>query len=341
MITIDQVRDKDTWEAFLNKREESNFLQSWHWGEFQKNLGKHVELLGLYKGTANLVGVMLGVVEAARRGRYMTVAGGPLIDWTDHEQVSAAVQGLKEAARRTNCAFVRIRPQAEQTPETMAIIASAGFKKAPMHLTADLTSQLDLSPSTDELLANMRKTTRYEIRRAAKEEIVVETSLNVADLQEFYSIQVETAKRQGFVPFSFEFLTEQFKVFAHAGSALLYKAYKDKTLLAEAFVIFYGNEAVYHYGASTDEGRRLPGAYIIQWEAIKEAKKRGMKRYNFWGVVPPTETQHRFFGVSIFKRGFGGHEVQYVPAQDLVIDPVRYTMNAAVETVRRKVRRLD
>ena len=150
MLTVADVRDKDTWESFLKTREESNFLQSWYWGDFHKSLGKHVERLGIFHGENNLVGVMLGVVEAARRGRYMTVAGGPLIDWTNKEQVSAAVQGLKEAAHRTNCAFVRIRPQAIFTPGVMRAVAAAGFKKAPMHLTADLTNQLDLSPSKAE-----------------------------------------------------------------------------------------------------------------------------------------------------------------------------------------------
>lgn len=341
MITVAEVRDKNVWEDFIKNQEDANFLQSWYWGQFHKNLHKTVEYVGLFHGENNLVGVMLCVVETARRGRYITCAGGPLIDWSNKELVSAATQGMKEVAARNSCAFVRIRPQAVETPEIMRTLAEAGFKKSPMHLTADLTNQLDLSPTEDELMANMRKSTRYEIRRAAKESITVETSLNVDDLREFYSIQVETAKRQGFVPFSYEFLAEQFKVFAQAGSSLLYKAYRDKTLLAEAFVIFYGNETVYHYGASTDEGRKYPGAYLIQWEAIKEAKKRGMKRYNFWGVVPLTETHHRFYGVSVFKRGFGGHEVQYVPAQDLVIDPVRYSFNVIIETMRRKARRLE
>lgn len=340
MIKATEVTDKKTWEQFVLSCDESNFLQSWYWGEFHSALGKKIERVGLYRGD-ELIGVMEAVVEAARRGTYMTIAGGPLIDWNNKELVAVAVQTMKDMARKHGCAFVRIRPQAVETSEVMDTLASVGFKKSPMHLTADLTNQLDLSPSEDELMANMRKTTRYEVRRADRENLTVETSLNVDDLREFYDIQLETAKRQNFVPFSYEFLAQQFKVFSEAGSALLYKAYHEKTLLAEAFIIFYGNEAVYHYGASTDAGRKYPGAYLIQWEAIREAKKRGIKRYNFWGVVPLTETQHRFFGVSIFKRGFGGKEVQYVPAQDLVIDPLRYSLNAAVETVRRKVRHLD
>ena len=47
----------------------------------------------------------------------------------------------------------------------------------------------------------------------------------------------------------------------------------------------YTIHAAYNYGASTDIGRNEPGAYAIQWQAIIEAKKRGMTRYNFWGVV--------------------------------------------------------
>jgi lipid II:glycine glycyltransferase (peptidoglycan interpeptide bridge formation enzyme) len=112
-------------------------------------------------------------------------------------------------------------------------------------------------------------------------------------------------------------------------------------LLAQAFVIFYGQEAVYHYGASTDAGREYPGAYLLQWEAICEAKRRGCVRYNFWGVVPVEKKSHRFWGVSVFKRGFGGHEVQYLPAHDLIVQPLQYTLNAFVETLRRKIRHLD
>jgi lipid II:glycine glycyltransferase (peptidoglycan interpeptide bridge formation enzyme) len=108
--------------------------------------------------------------------------------------------------------------------------------------------------------------------------------------------------------------------------------------LAQAFVIFYGKEAVYHYGASTDEGRHYPGAYLIQWEAIKEAKKRGMTRYNFWGVAPENNANHRFSGLSLFKRGFGGEDFEYLHAQDLIINYPRYLVNYLVEFLRKKFR---
>ncbi|MDO8639344.1 MAG: peptidoglycan bridge formation glycyltransferase FemA/FemB family protein, partial [bacterium] len=194
--------------------------------------------------------------------------------------------------------------------------------------------------SEEELLVQMRKTTRYEIKKALKENIKIIKETNPSDIKKFYDLQIETSKRQKFVPFSYKFLYEQFKVFSENGNALLYKAEFEKKLLAQAFVIFYGKEAVYHYGASTDEGRRHPGAYLIQWEAIKEAKKRGITRYNFWGVAPLDKTDHRFAGLSLFKRGFGGEDFEYLNAQDLIINKPKYFINYIIESLRNRLRGL-
>lgn len=339
-IVTHLIEAQEVWDEFLKNHEEVNFLQSWQWGEFHKALGKQAEHVGFYKDD-QLIGVMLCVVENAKRGRYMTVSGGPIIDWKDKELVIRAFEEMRQVGRRNKCVFVRVRPQLVADQQSLQLFKDAGLTPSPMHLSADLTTQLDLNPSAEILLANMRKNTRYDIKRAQKEGITVVTSTDVNDIQEFYNLQLATAKRQGFVPFSYEFLREQFKIFEESGNALLYKAHKDGQLLAEAFVIFYGVEASYHYGASTDVGRKYPGAYLIQWEAIQEAKRRGMRRYNFWGVVALTETNHRFYGVSVFKRGFGGQDVHYVEAYDLVLDKPRYIVNVLIETARRKLRRLD
>jgi len=339
MIDCRLVTSKDEWEGFLQTHQEANFLQSWYWGEFQQALGKQVEYMGFYEGDM-LMGVILVVVESAKRAKYMTVAGGPLLDWSNSELIKTCFKELKNVATKHNVVFVRVRPQLVENELSLAIFKKHGFVTAPMHLTADLTSQLDITKTEDELLAKMRKTTRYELKKAQKLGITIQTSFNVDDIDGFYDRQIQTAKRQGFIPFSLKFLKEQFRVFCSSNSALLYQAFHEKKLLAEAFIIFYGTEATYHYGASTDEGRKFPGAYLLQWEAILEAKRRGLKRYNFWGVVKPEQTKHRFYGVSVFKRGFGGEDVAYVHAQDLVIAPLRYAVNYFFENLRKKLRRL-
>lgn len=338
-IEVKNITSQSSWESFINAHPESNFLQSWQWGEFNERLGRKIQRIGFYEGK-KLLGVMLCVVEPARRGRYMTLAGGPILDWKNAALVTQWASTLRETASKEKCVFVRVRPQLVSDSFSIETFKKLGFVSAPMYLSAELTHQLELNRSEDEILAEMRKQTRYEIRKAGKLNIKVTESTSAKDLQRFYDLQIETAKRQGFVPFSKKFLMEQFTVFANKGEVKLYSAYFEKKLLAQAFIIFSGVEAAYHYGASTELGRKYPGAYLIQWQAILEAKQRGLQRYNFWGVAPEGDTGHRFAGVSLFKRGFGGEDVEYLHAQDLVINKPKYLLNLVVETARKKIRRV-
>ena len=336
-IKVVEIDKKDLWEKFARSYKQANFLHSWNWGQFHQNLGKTIKRVGFYKGQ-KLAGVMLCIKEKAKRASYLTVPGGPLIDWTDNNQINAFKDTAENIARKEKCSFVRVRPQILENEKNDKLFKKLGFKNAPMHLHAELTSQLDLEKGEEQIFSEMRKTTRYEIKQAIKFGIKIKTSTNPLDLDEFYKLQADTARRQGFIPFDKKFLKEQFAAFARDNQAILYTAYLDKTKLAQAFIIFYGFEADYHYGASTLDGRIYPGAYLIQWEAIKEAKKRGLKRYNLWGVAPEGEPNHRFWGVSVFKRGFGGEDLAFLHARDLVINPILYKINWLIETVRKKRR---
>src|SRR3989344_2236210 len=338
-IIVKEITGKIEWEKFIASYSDANFLQSWNFGQFHENLGKQIFRLGFFQDK-KLLGVMLAIVEKAKRATYLTVPGGPLINWEDEDQVKLFKQTLEKIAKQENCSFVRVRPQILENEKNSKLLENLGFKVAPMHLHAELTRQLDLEKTEDELLFQMRKTTRYEIKQAIKLGIKIDVSKAPKDIDEFYKLQKETAKRQGFVEFDKRFLQEQFEVFVKDNQVLLYTAFLGKLKLVQAFIIFYGQEADYHYGASTLDGRIYPGAYLIQWEAIKEAKKRGLKRYNLWGVAPEGEVNHRFLGVSVFKRGFGGQDIEYMHARDLVINPVAYKLNWLIETTRKKVRRV-
>ncbi|MGI5827417.1 MAG: lipid II:glycine glycyltransferase FemX [Patescibacteria group bacterium] len=337
-LSIQLIEDKARWEIFILKRPEANFLQSWNWGKFHKRLGKNVFRMALFEDE-ELAGAVQCIKEIAKRGIYLTLPGGPIINWEKPDHVKFIFSKIKELARSEGCTFIRMRPQIHDTQKNRQLLEQYGWKLAPMHLTADLTLQLDLSLSEEKLLAQMRKNTRYEIRKAVKEGIVVKQSQDPNDIEEFNKHQKELAKKHSFVPFSYEYLHEQFKSFLVDNQVILFHAYKENTLLASAFVIFYNKEAVYHYGISTPENQKFPGAYACQWKAIREAKKRGMKRYNFWGISPEDQPDHRFAGVSLFKRGFGGKEISYLPAHDLPVD-WKYQVIKGFEMLRKKARKL-
>ena len=336
MIIVDS-ESREEWDGFVASREEANFLQSWDFYEFHKSRGKKI-VRRLVKEDEKIIAAYAGVVETARRGTYMAIAGGPIMDYKNKKLVKLVFDNIRATGKALNCAFVRVRPQLPLSDKSLSLMREMGLKKAPMFLSVEYAGVLDLTKSEEEILANASQGFRRKLRKAEKADIKVETSQNPAVVKTFYDLEVKHAKRQGFVAFSESFLTKQFEAFAKNNEVLMYTAKKDGEILAMNFMIFYGAEASYHYGVSSDLGTKYSAAPLLHMEAMREARSRGITRYNLWGIVGLEEKSHRFYGVSEFKRSFGCEELKYTPAHDMVLNPVKYQLTKIVETARKKIR---
>ena len=337
--TVKTVENQSEWDKFVTAHKDANFLQSWDFYEFYQSRGFDIVRRGVYDENNQLVGVYAGEVEPAKRGRHLAVAGGPIFDWTNQEIKNLIFSDMKQQAKKLKCTFVRVRPQLQNTPENAKIFQQLGFRKAPMYLSVEFAGVLNLENSEEEILKNMRQRLRRALRKAEKNQITIEKTSDPKAIHDFYQIELQTAKRHDFYAFSEDFLTKQFAAFAKNNEAVLYIAKLRGEILAENFMIFYGNEASYHYGVSSELGTKYSGAPLLHMEAMRDARKRGIKRYNFWGIVDENDTKHRFYGVSVFKRGFGVEELKYLEARDLVLDKISYyTKTLPIETLRRKVR---
>ncbi len=337
-MKIITAENKSDWDKFVTSHEEANFLQSWDFYEFYKSRGNEIVRRIAVDDKGKILGAYAGVVEHAKRGRHLAIAGGPILDWKDKKLVKNIFDDMKEQGKINHCVFVRVRPQLELSDKSKEIFKCLGLKKAPMYLSVEYAGVLDLTKSEEELLAGMRQRLRRALRKAEKNHLTVEKSTDPKDIHEFYQIQLQTARRHDFVEFSEDFLTKQFAAFAPNGEAVLYTAKYEGEILAQNFMIFYGNEASYHYGVSSELGTKLSGAPLLHLTAMRDAKERGIKRYNLWGIVDEDDTKHRFYGVSVFKRGFGVTELKYLPAHDLILEPVKYQKTKLIETARRKLR---
>jgi len=324
-------------EFVITKHPEANFLQTSSWGKVYELTNGKVHYLGFFDQEV-LVGTCLAILKPAKRGRYLEIPGGPLIDWQNHSQVKQMLGALKDLAAAENCVFVRMRPNIPDSPENRQIFDKNKLHLSPMHLHAEHTVVIDLTKSEDELLANMRRQTRYEVRRADKLGVKVISSTHPSAFKEFHDTQLATAKRQHFIPSPEAFIIAQNEAFS--GQAKIYKAELNGAALAFGLILLQAPEAIYHEAASTEAGRSLPGAYAIQWQVIQDAKKLGLQRYNLFGIAPPGNAHHRYSGVTTFKTGFGGELVNYIPAYDLVVDPIKYQIVKTIELVRKKKRNL-
>ena len=322
------------WQEVIKKFPEANILQSPAYGKMNELLGAKVieEDFG-GKGRA------LMIVRDAKRGRYLEIPCGPLLDYKDKKTVKAAFEKIAEIAKREKCVFVRVRPQLLNTPENLQLLTDLGLKKSPMHLAAEHTVIIDLTKPEDELLANMRRQTRYEVRRAAKQGITVEKSQSEEIFKEFRKVQAATAKRQGFVPPNLKTLMAEREAFGDNIAIYVAKT-NDGKPIAYGMIIKDGKEGDYYEAASTELNRKMPGAYALLWQAMKDLKAEGYERFNLWGIAPAGQPNHRYAGVTTFKTGFGGEVVEYVPAHDMVISKAKYLKNWVVETARKKRRHL-
>ncbi len=324
---------KSQWAEIQAQYPEANFLQSPAWGEVNEQVG-HKVIIAVWDQ-----GWCLMIVKNAKRGRYLEIPGGPLMDWTDEDLRREVFQQIKLVAEREKCVFVRLRPQLRHSEENLAILNSLGLKKSPMHLHAEHTVMLDLTKSTDELLADMRRQTRYEVRRAGKLGMTVKYSTDTDIFQEFHQVQLQTAERQHFVPPNLKMLLAEHKAFGTNARMYVARTIEGQAA-AYGLILVSGAEAEYFEAASTEFNQKLPGAYALLWQAMQDLKEDGVQRFNLWGIAPPGQTEHRYAGVTIFKKGFGGEVVEFVPAQDMIIKRSRYQINKIIENVRKKRRHL-
>ncbi len=312
------------WDALVLKNSPGALFQSWRWGEVGKRLGHKIWRFAWPGAIAQVEKI------PARRGTFLHVRHGPIVTGSWRK----IVEDLRTLARDENAWFVRVSPQMEDSETNRKLLASFDMKSAAIHaMDAELCWMLDLSPSEEQLLANMRKTTRYEIRRAQKLGVVVEKSENPSDLQSFFTLYKETSERHDFVPHSG--IEEEFKEFLKDKRTILLLGRHSGRVMGAAIILFYGHQAVYHHSASTPT--QIPVNYAIQWEAIREAKKRGMSVYNFWGIAPEDKPNHPWRGITLFKKGFGGREVKFIHAHDLPVSPA-YRLTRAIELVRKLFR---
>ncbi len=338
-IQVKEIKDKNIWETFVLSQNPKSFLQSWNWGETHLKLGFKIIRLGFY-GENVLLGICLIIVHKARRGKHLTISGGPLLDWKNKNLVRQLLNTLRKLAGEEKAWFVRVRPEIDETPYAQMLFNGWGFINAPMHLDAENTWIIDLKGSDDEILKRMRKTTRYLIKKGLTQNYKVYTTVDLLKLEILADLQKETISRHKFVGFSKSMFISELQTFAGDNQAELFILESKGIPMVAAIIIYYGNCAYYHFSASSDRSRNTPASYVLQWEIIKRAKERGIEFYNMWGIAKTENQKHRFYGVTTFKKGFGGKQYDWLHAKDLVINPL-YILTWSFENIRKFTRRLS
>jgi peptidoglycan pentaglycine glycine transferase (the first glycine) len=322
-VTDAIATDDRAWDAFVAAGSPGSYLQLAGWAAVKAANGwSRVRVVA--EGPSATV-PSVGAQILVRRPRPLPWAfayapRGPVTSaWTPEtiEGFTAEIRGLPHAIGRIS--HLRIDPEIEQDgalDRDGAIRRSfraAGWRPASA-IQPDATRIIDLTPDEATLWGDLRKKWRQYVNKARTAGIVVSDADGDA-LPEFYRVYRETADRAGFLIRTEQAYRDIWEAFRPTGNArLLFARRPDGVALATLLLVRAGTRVVEPYGGMTAEGGESRANYLLKWEAIRSSRELGATSYDLWGLATG--------GIAHFKTGFGGREVKYIGAWDLVLDPL-------------------
>lgn len=315
MITVAPITDPSALAALLKRIPMQPFLQSWAWGDFQHAYGRRIWRLGAYDDN-QLVGAITLIEHQLILGQsYLYAPRGPVA--LTMAAAQALFQATRDIGQQARAMYVKIDPSLYDFPFDPAAISD--FEPGTT-LQEPNTLVLDLQPSAEQLLAAMHPKTRYNIRLAEKHQVQTRWSVEDGDYAQYLALQKETAVRQGIRLHPDQYFQLMFNALRQAGMCELAIAELEGQPLAINLIIWHHQTAVFNHGGSTQSRKEVMAPYLLQWASILRAKEKGMRVYDFRGIAPDNEPDHKLAGVTRFKLGFGGRRVVYPSAQNAILN---------------------
>jgi lipid II:glycine glycyltransferase (peptidoglycan interpeptide bridge formation enzyme) len=330
--------DPTRWDAFVVATDPGSYLQLSPWAAVKAANGWSAVRLGAEeKG--------IGAQVLVRRPRPLPWAfayapRGPVAREWSAEAIAVFADECRSTLRDRagRVSHLRIDPEIERNGPRDAdgafrrALRVADFRPAAP-IQPNATRIIDLRADEDALWDDLRKKWRQYVNKARKAGVVVVDG-DGDRLPEFYRIYRETADRAGFLIRTEQAYRDVWEAFRPHGLArLLFAQTPDGEAVATLFLVRCGSRVVEPYGGMTRAGGDSRANYLLKWEAIRSSREEGAANYDLWGLATG--------GIAHFKTGFGGREVHYVGAWDLVLDPLgRQVYNGAqrlrVEWARRR-----
>ena len=335
-----------------------NLMQSRFWGRAKREAGKTPFAFRVHSEAGSTM--LLVLLNSLPEDCYAYIPLGPNL-WLPPEQRGMFLEELSRQLTRflpKECFFIRYdlpwetpytageegefdtadgRPAARIRELRMNFgTRSRNVRKAPTDIQPADTLLLDLHGSEKKLLEEMRAKTRYNIRLAERRGVEVRNA-DSKQLAQWYRLYRETAARKGIELHSSKHFETLFQTAARYQTPKLelhlLLAEKEGTPLAGMILALHGETATYLYGASGDEGRDLMPTYRLQWEAIRLAKSRHCRTYDFFGIPPTAQSSHPMYGLYRFKRGFGGTKLHRQGCWDFPLRETDYERFSALERI--------
>ncbi len=213
---------------------------------------------------------------------------------------------------------------------------SWNIRKSPVDIHPPDTVMVDLALPENEMLARMKPKTRYNIRLAVKKGVSV-VEAGEERLPSWYRLYLQTVGRAGIQRHGYEYFTALFDAHGEKHDSIsihLLMATADGEDLAGGIISISDERATYLYGASSNTKRNYMATYALQWEAIRFARWKGCREYDFYGISPNDDPAHPMNGLYRFKTGFGGSVLHRKGCWDYPFKDHEYSIYRSSEGIR-------
>ncbi|MFA5777370.1 MAG: peptidoglycan bridge formation glycyltransferase FemA/FemB family protein [Parcubacteria group bacterium] len=284
-----------------------DFLQSDEWRKFQEAVERktfHVEHEGSW---VNIIEHKLPVV-----GRYFYIPRGV---------ISELENLIVDLAKKENAGWIRFDVENEESLNSIKKNTNYEIRKAPHDMQPREIFEIDIAKPEEQLLAEMKSKTRYNINLAQKKGVKI--TVGAKHIDKFIDLVSLTAKRKGIKFHLNNYYRKMIETIPENILKLYYAEYNNK-IIAANLIVFYDETATYLHGATDDEYRNVMAPYLLQWQAIKDAKKRGFKKYDFGGVKTAGDTN--WSGITKFKLGFSqtAKPIEFLGSYDIIVNSLVY-----------------
>jgi len=327
-MMIKEIKNRQEYNKYISAQKHSQFTQSWEWGEFQEFLGFSILRLGLFvEGELKFATTLIKKKILAGKSYYYCPR--VRIKHLSFENLELFLDYVDKISGEEKVIFLRFEPRSDSRFTTH----DSRFKlKKTLDVQPCQTMILDLSKTEDELLRAMHAKTRYNIRLAKRKGVeILEAPIERFD--EFWNLMKDTGGRDGFrlhdknhYKKMLEINSIDFKV------KLFFAEYKGEVITAN-IVSYFGNMVTYVHGASSSKNRNIMAPYLLQWHVIVGAKNKGYLAYDFHGIGKGSLS-----GVTRFKKGFAGKEINYPGVYDIIFDKYFYSVYEILRKIRRIVK---
>jgi len=323
-MELELTNDKKNWNDFLLKNNGS-FLQSFEWAEFQKKNLKKIWLMRT-KENGEVMAQFLVIKEnfPLNFKSFFYLPLGPtfklgISEEKKQEILKFFLVKIKEQTKKERCVFLKIEPLFPLPfPENFS--AKPAFKR----MQPQKTLILNLENPEEEIFKNFHWKTGYNIKLAQRKGIEVEvfnkSNSDIALYSDiFYNLVFKTGKRQDFGLYPKEYYQNLLDIYSDDFKSELFLAKFQGKFIAAAIAVFFGEKAATLHSGMDYQFRHLKAPYLLRWFQIQEAKKRGFKEYDFWGI-----DEKKWPGLTYFKKNFNGDEFIYPESKDLIFRKVWY-----------------